>query len=81
MLAQAARESGGALELISEVGRGTLVRAVFQLNHPDRKPLGDIAATLRAILCSRPALGLRFDHTRDSEILAALDNTQPHDED
>ncbi len=77
LLAQAARESGGALELISEPGRGTTVRAVFQLSHPDRKPLGDIAETLRMILGSRPDVGLRFDYTRDSEIIAALDTGGP----
>ena len=80
LLAQAARESGGTLELISEAGRGTTVRAVFQLSHPDRKPLGDIAVTLRTILYSCPGLGLRFDYTRDSEIIATLDSSQPHDE-
>jgi len=77
LLAQAARESGGAIELISEPGRGTTVRAVFQLSHPDRKPLGDIAETLRTILYSRPELGLRFDYTRDSEIIATLDTGGP----
>jgi hypothetical protein len=77
LLAQAARESGGAFELLSEPGRGTTVRAVFQLSHPDRKPLGDIAETLRTILCGRPELGLRFDHTRDSKIIATLDTGGP----
>ena len=77
LLAQAARESGGALELLSEPGRGTTVRAVFRRSHPDRKPLGDLAETLRTIMCSRPELGLRFDHTRDSEIIATLDTGGP----
>jgi 3',5'-nucleoside bisphosphate phosphatase len=77
LLAQAARESGGVLELISEPGRGTTVRAVFRLSHPDRKPLGDIAETLRTVLGSRPDVGLRFDYTRDSDIIATLDTGGP----
>ena len=81
LLAQAARESGGALELLSEPGRGTTVRAVFRRSHPDRKPLGDLAETLRTIVCSRPELGLRFDYTRDSEIIATLDIGGARDED
>ena len=50
LLAQAARESGGKLELASSRGAGTTVRAVFQHSHPDRKPLGDMAATLQTLV-------------------------------
>jgi anti-sigma regulatory factor (Ser/Thr protein kinase) len=71
-LAQAAREGGGTFELESEPGRGTTVRAVFQLSHPDRKPLGDIAQTLQMILCGRPDLDLTFEYLRDSKRVAAL---------
>jgi signal transduction histidine kinase len=52
LLVEAAQESGGSLELDSAPGQGTTVRAVFQLSHPDRKPLGDIAATLGTILAN-----------------------------
>jgi len=79
LLAQAARESGGTLEVTSQPGRGTTVKAVFQLSHPDRKPLGDIAETLRTILAGRPELDLQFEYTRDSRILAEL-RSSPDDE-
>ncbi len=72
LLAQAAREGGGHFELDSETGRGTTVKAVFQLSHPDRKPLGDIAETLQTILSGRPELDLRFEYKRDSELIAEL---------
>ncbi|MCP4201487.1 MAG: ATP-binding protein [bacterium] len=77
LLAQAARESGGSLELESAPGKGTTVRAEFQLSHPDRKPLGDMAATLGAILAGRPELDLRFEYERDGETVACLDSRQP----
>ncbi|MDH3683962.1 MAG: ATP-binding protein [Acidimicrobiia bacterium] len=77
LLAQAARESGGGLELDSERGRGTRVLASFRLSHPDRKPLGDLTATLGAILAGRPELELRFEHRRDGETLSSLDTRQP----
>lgn len=76
LLAQAARQSGGGLELDSAPGRGTTVRAVFELNHPDLKPLGDVASTLGAILAGRPELELQFIHRHDGEIVASLDSTQ-----
>ena len=80
LLAQAARESGGNLEIDSEPGRGTTLRTVFRLSHPDRKPLGDIAATLQTILTGRPELDLEFEYKRDSELVARLDTGRPHDE-
>ncbi len=81
LLAQAAKQSGGTFELVSEPGRGTTVRAAFQLNHPDMKPLGDIAETLRTILVSRPELDLQFRYTQDSKLVAGFggDNRR-HDE-
>jgi signal transduction histidine kinase len=70
LLAQAAEQSGGWLELESEPGRGTRVIAVFQRSHPDRKPLGDTYQTLRTIVAGRPELDLRFEHTKDSQLVA-----------
>jgi signal transduction histidine kinase len=77
LLAQAARESGGNLELLSTPGRGTMVKVVFQLSHPDRKPLGDIAGTLGTILAGKPDLDLVFEYERDGELIASLDSTRP----
>ena len=54
----------------SEPGKGTRVRAVFQLGHPDRKPLGDIPQTLETIVRSHPNVDLRFEYKRDSEVVA-----------
>jgi nitrogen-specific signal transduction histidine kinase len=76
-LAQAARESGGKLELDSTPGKGTTVRVVFQLSHPDRKPLGDIVATLGTILAGRPKLDLVFEYRMDGELKASLDSRRP----
>jgi hypothetical protein len=77
LLAQAASQSGGSLEVDSAPGQGTRVRVCFQLSHPDLKPLGDVGSTLGAILAGRPELGLRFVYRRDGEIVASLDSTLP----
>jgi len=74
LLAQAARDSGGGLEVDSAPGVGTTVRAEFQLSHPDRKPLGDVAATLGAILAGRPELSVCFRYTKDGEVIASMDS-------
>lgn len=74
LLAQAAQASGGELELDSAPGRGTTVRAVFRLSHPDRKPLGDVASTLGAILAGRPELDVRFEYRKDGEVIESLDS-------
>jgi len=80
LLAQAAQESGGNFELDSHPGRGTTVRACFRLSHPDLKPLGDIAETLQTILVGRPELDLQFEYRRDSQLVAALPSSRPHDQ-
>ena len=77
MLAEAARQSGGSLEVDSSPGEGTTVKAEFQLSHWDRKPLGDISATLGAILAGRPELNLLFEYKRDGELVASLDSSLP----
>jgi len=54
LLKMAAELTGGSLEITSEPGRGTSLRAVFGLNHIDRMPLGDIAATICSLVQCNP---------------------------
>jgi signal transduction histidine kinase len=68
LLAQAAREAGGRLELSSSPGRGTRVVATFRYSHPDRKPLGDIAATIQALVTGHPGIDLRYEQRIDDRI-------------
>lgn len=48
------RQAGGRLLIKSVTGRGTLVAAVFQIEHPDRPPLGDIGETITASILAGP---------------------------
>lgn len=50
ILKQAAILSGGDFTLSSKLGHGTSVMANFQLDNIDRPPLGDITASILAIL-------------------------------
>lgn len=62
LFAAAAQCAGGGLAIRSQPGRGTTVKATFQLSHPDRQPLGDMAGTLLAFLLAPQAPGLRYSH-------------------
>ena len=65
LLSQAARESGGNIEIESDVGRGTRVKATFGYSHIDRKPLGDMEATLTALIAGNPEIDFIYEHKKD----------------
>lgn len=54
LLRQTAEELGGSFQLVSRPGAGTLVEARLPWNHPDRPPLGDLAATLVPLVATSP---------------------------
>jgi len=67
LLAQAARETGGELRVESGPGAGTEVRVTFGYSHPDRKPLGDLAATIEALVLGNPDVDFVYEHERGAE--------------
>ena len=69
MLAQSAKESGGNIEISSQVGKGTKVKATFQYNHPDRRPLGNMKETLMTLISSHPEIDFVYEHKRGEEVL------------
>ena len=54
----AAEQTGGRLTLRESVFGGLAVEATMQLNHVDRAPLGDIAATVSSVACTNPEVDL-----------------------
>ena len=62
LLAQAARETGGDIEVESETGGGTTVKARFMLDHIDLKPLGDVTKTMEALVAGNPAVDFRLQY-------------------
>jgi hypothetical protein len=62
LLKMAAGAAGGTLSLRSSPGHGTTVQSLFRLSHPDRQPLGDMAATLLAFLLSGRSVRLNYLH-------------------
>lgn len=54
LLEQAAREAEGDFHVSSLPGAGTTVTASFRGSHPDRRPLGDLSATLETLVTAHP---------------------------
>ena len=67
MLAQAAKESMGDIDVKSQKGEGTTISAFFQYNHIDRKPLGDIGETIIILIVSNPDIDFIFEHKRNDD--------------
>ena len=69
---QAAEQTGGSLELVSELGKGTTVTAVFHTGHIDAPPLGDMPATVQTLIQGSPEIDFDYLHERDGKT-SALD--------
>ncbi len=67
LFAQAARESGGKLEIESSPGGGTKIRAYFRLSHPDRKPLGNMKETMDVLRASHPEIEFSHEYIRKTK--------------
>ncbi|MBU0733167.1 MAG: ATP-binding protein [Proteobacteria bacterium] len=69
LLEQAAKETGGGLLITSEPGKGTKVVATFRESHIDRRPLGDMGATLITLIMGNPDLDFIYtSNLGDEEI-------------
>ena len=64
-LSQAAKECDGKFSITSERGRGTTISASFTRSHIDRKPLGDIAATMVVLVTGHPDIDFVLEYKRD----------------
>jgi K+-sensing histidine kinase KdpD len=74
MLAQAAREAGGNMQIQTAPGKGTTIRVDFQLSHPDLKPLGDMIATMATLGCAHPQVHFVFEHRQDRTVVCRWDS-------
>lgn len=68
LLQQHAIMANGSLQIKSKEGSGTIIKAVFQLNHIDRQPLGKIDKTLASIIRSNPSMDFVYTHQVNSEV-------------
>lgn len=66
LLKQNAEQTGGHLDIRSELGKGTVVKAVFGLSHWDRQPMGDLPGTLILTVSAHPEIRFIFRYRSES---------------
>ena len=64
-LKQAARECDGRFSITSEKEKGTTISVSFRRSHIDRKPLGDMGATMMVLIAGNPSIDFVFHYKRD----------------
>lgn len=60
LLGLAAKMSGGGMEIVSDKGVGTTVKATFKITSVNRVPMGDLAETLLTLTLSAEHYALHF---------------------
>jgi len=60
LLEASARQCGGGITIVSSPGKGTVVRAEFELNHIDRVPVGDMVSTMLALISGSPEVDFSY---------------------
>ncbi|MEW6531838.1 MAG: ATP-binding protein [Thermodesulfobacteriota bacterium] len=65
LLQQAAAEADGDLKVESSPGRGTSVHVTMRHSHIDRKPLGDMAATMITLIEGNPDVDFFYIHKKN----------------
>ena len=63
---ESAETAGGSFEITSQIGVGTTVKAVYQLNHIDRMPMGDIASTIHTLVTMHEEIDFLFTYRIDN---------------
>jgi hypothetical protein len=64
LLAESARTAAGKLTLKSAPQVGTTVTAIMQYDHIDRKPVGDMVATLTTLIVTHPEVDFDYVHQK-----------------
>ena len=64
LLAQAAQQADGELKVDSKEGKGTKVTATFKLDHPDIKPMGNLADTVTTLIVANPQTQFVMDYKK-----------------
>lgn len=65
LAAAGAQQAGGGIVIESTPGEGTCVKLRYRWHHWDRPPMGDLPATLMAILLGDADLALQYVHQVD----------------
>lgn len=61
----AAVQCGGGLEIFSQLGKGTVLKAWFEYRNIDRAPLGDMAGTMQTLISGSPEIDFIYRHRKN----------------
>ena len=86
LLKQNAEQTGGYIDLQSQLGKGSTVKAVFHRNHWDCPPVGDIGDVVVLLITANADIEFIYTHTTSrgkysictSEIKATLEEVPLH---
>ena len=67
LLRQAALDTEGSFKIDSKEGIGTELKADFNKEHPDMKPLGDIKLTIKMLRLSHPEIEFFYEYIKESK--------------
>ncbi|MEG1499021.1 MAG: ATP-binding protein [Bacteroidales bacterium] len=87
LLKQNVEITGGTLEIHSQVGVGTVLKASFVMDHIDRIPVGDMVGVIGMLTAMNPTLDFIYEHKNSygnylfdtREVKAVLDNVSISD--
>ncbi len=65
LLKQHAEAAGGSLRITSEENHGTEIEVIFQLDHIDRQPIGDLTGVLKLMMCTDGGVEVLYRHVTD----------------
>jgi len=65
LLSEAAKAANGSFSIESKKGKGTKIRATFQLSHIDRQPMGDMGQTLITLILGNPEIDFVYVHKKN----------------
>lgn len=66
-LKMTSEQTGGNMEIVSALNKGTKITAVYKTDHPDCTPLGDLAGYMVLLLIGNPTVNFRFHYQLDDE--------------
>lgn len=64
---QNAELTEGSVHIESELGKGTVLKAVFGLRHIDRPPMGDLPSTVAMLITGNPRVELVFSYIKGGD--------------
>jgi hypothetical protein len=68
LLAQAAEQTGGKIEIDSAPGKGTRVWITFTWSHVDRPAIGSMADTLMTLIAGHPDIDYVYEEREDGRV-------------